>query len=344
MKSNITSLNNQDLIRGASFFTTGGGVPIRDQVKTVSLLGKFRIPLLSLDEFPDDGYLTLAAELGPTDAPPIKKDKVIRKMLELLQQTTGKKIVGVYPPEIGQESVVIETAHRLKLPIADFDPAGFRAVPYLDINIFNLKQMNISYVPMIVSTDYEEIFLIDGDISYLRLEQILREMTSLSKYRCLYLLGAVVSAGLLQKKNIQVRSYSKAMDFGKVTKLNELIEKLSPKLILNGIIINKSEYEVKGFLGEILTLQTEQKKKYTLVVMNEVIFILDNKKGMLASVPERILLIDPKKINGVCGADITIGTELTVAVINPEKEWRDKKVAPIFGKKRFNSLLHHLSI
>lgn len=332
----------KQLIKGASLFTTGGGVPISDQELTINKIKKLKIGLFSLDEFSGGGYLCTAAELGPTDVPPLKKNHIIKKMLDLLIKTTGKKVVGLYPPEIGQESVIIESASLLKLPIADFEPAGFRAVPFIDINIFNLKYLPFSYTPMTVASDNGEIFLIDGQVSYSRLETILRKMTAFSKSGVVFLLGGLLSVNSLIKNDLETKSLSRAYNFGKINQLEDLLNQLKPVLTIRAVMEKKSKLKQQGFLAEVINLIDNNQRQYKLIVLNETIFLLDENKKILAQVPQRILLIDPVKLQGLSCVFLKKGQEICVAVIPPEKHWQTPKANKLFGKKRFSFLLKNL--
>ena len=324
MKLFINQSSAEQLIKGASLLPPAA-LCLSDQKLTLSKIKNLKTRVFSLDLFPKTGYLCTAAELGPTDVPPLKKDHLIKKMLDLLTKTTGKKVVGLYPPEIGQESVVIESASLLNLPIADFDPVGFRAVPFIDINVFNLKKLPFIYTPMAVASDKGEIFLIDGRVSYERLETILRKMTEYSKSGVVFLLGGLLSVNNLIKNRLETNSLSRAYDFGRINSLTDLLKQLNPVLTLNATVIKKSEFKQQGFLGEVINLTDNNKRKYKLVILNETIFLLDANKKILAQVPQRILLIDPVKIQGLSGVFLARGQKICVAVIPRKNSGRHQK-------------------
>ena len=237
---------------------------------------------------------------------------------------------------------MIESASLLKLPIADFDPAGFRAVPFIDINIFNLKNLPFSYTPVVVASDNGEIFLIDGEISYSRLETILRKMTEYSQSGVVFLLGGLLSVNNLIKNKLETNSLSRAYNFGKINKLSKLLHELNPVLTINVSVVKKSEFKQQGFLGEVVFLIDNKNRKYKLIVLNETIFLLDENKKILANVPQRILLIDPVKTQGLSCVFLKKGQKICVAVIPPENHWQTPKANKLFGKKRFSFLLTNL--
>lgn len=338
MKTLINNKNLKMLIHGASIFTTGGGIPVEDQFESLKKT-RLSVEIWSLDEFKNDAFLCTVGELGPTDVPPLKKEAVVKKMFEKLKKTTGKNIVGLFPPEIGQESVVLECANLLNLPIADFDPSGFRAVPYFDMNIFNVKKMDFDLTPIVVATDRNDILLLSGETKYKRVEKKLREMTSLSDSGVIFLMGETVSVKELTDNKIKSASYTKALEFGSIKNINSLLKTLKPKRIINGKVISKSEFEQKGFLAERIIIKDSSWNLFSLIVLNEALFLLDSDGKILESIPDRILLLDPNEVRGISGVFLDKNTPLTVAVIDPEPEWRNRNAGRILGKKRFKKLL-----
>lgn len=338
MKTVINNNNLNALIKGASIFTTGGGVSIDDQFESLKNIA-INVTILSLEEFEKDSYLCTVGELGPTDVPPLKKEKVVVKMLEKLKMATNKKIVGLFPPEVGQESVVIECANLLNLPIADFDPTGFRAVPYFDMNIFNVKKIDFNLTPIVVATDKDEIMVIENEKSYKKVEKRLRSMTSLSDSGLIFLMGMTVSVETLIKNKLNNPSFTKALRFGEIKSIKKLIKKLSPKKIIEGRIVEKSEFEVKGFLAEKVVVKDKAWNLFTLIILNEVLFVIDSEEQIIASVPDRILLIDPNEPKGISSAALTINKSIIIAVIEPENAWKSKSAQKILGKARFSKLL-----
>ncbi len=335
-------LNKQQLlqlIKGASLFTTGGGVPYEDQLKTIKNLDNPRVSLSTLENLPENEYVITAGEIGPANAPQIKKKDVAKKILQSLEKITDKKIVGIYPPEIGQESVVIETAFLLNLPIIDFDPVGFRAVPYLDISIFNLKNIPFSYTPLVACNDLGEIYIINGETEYQRTEKILREMTSLATYNTIFFLGGLISVKQLKEKKLLNNSLSRALGYGNIQTLDKLIDDFESKLVIEATITKKTEKEQKGFLFEEISAIDKAKQKIRLVILNEALFLYNSSNVCIASVPERILLINPQKMSGKPSGSFEIGEKISIIVLPPEKEWRSTKAKKLFGPERFKEII-----
>jgi DUF917 family protein len=193
---------------------------------------------------------------------------------------------------------------------------------------------------MVVATDRDEIFLIEGNISYERLEIILRSMTGLSKSGVIYLLGAPLQVKKLVKNNLTRPSLSKALSFGQIRNLKTLSDLLNPKIIIKVNVLTISDFDQQGFMGKIVITQDKNLKIYKLFILNEVILILDKNNKILASVPDRILLIDQNKLEGLSGVFLENDQNLTIAVIPPDPEWNTNKAHKIFGKNRFILMLN----
>ncbi len=342
MKQIITNKNVNQLIKGASLLTTGGGLSYAEQKKSLSRFKNLSINILSLDKLPKNSYICTAAEIGPSNAPPLDKNKIIKKMFDLLEKVSKKKINAIYPPEIGQESIIIETASLLGLPILDFDPVGLRAVPFLDINIFNLNNLQFPFDPIVVCTYQGEIFLLKETGSYERVENILRQMTKLSKSGIVFFLGGIAKVGDLKKNNSYSSSYLKAFNLGSLKNIKQIENMLKPKIGIAGIVLENKENKIDGFFAQNVLVKDTSGKTYKLIILNEVIFLLDNNNNIISSVPDRILLIDPKILTGISSADLKKGRKILILVLYPEKQWSSKKAEKLFGKKRFEFLLENI--
>lgn len=332
----INKFNYTQLIKGASILTTGGGLSYVGQMKSMKKIANCNISIKSINEFKKGMYLTTVAEAGKADSPPIDKSKIAKKMLGFLQQVTGKKISGIFPFEIGQESITLESAYYMNLPIVDFDTAGCRAVPFFDINIFNLKKIPFSYSPMVIATDNGEIFVLTEKTSLLRTEEILREVVGLSKTKIIYFIGGLMLVDdFVKNKLTHFDSYSKALKVGECKTMHDLKKLLKPKKAFQVKVKKCQEYNVKGFLGKTVFFTTDN-KSYSLHILNEAIMLKDEKNTIISSVPDRILVIDQNKMLGKHTGTITKGDELTIFILDPEKEWRTKRAKKVSGLKRFS--------
>lgn len=333
----LTSTSISSLIRGSSFFTTGGGVSYKSQMKTVSKLIDPKISLLSPDDLSKDSYIFTCGEVGPANSPEMNKQKIVISMFESLKQITHKNFIGIYPIEIGQESVTIESAYYLNLPIVDLDITGFRAVPIMDINIFNLKNIPFSYTPLVLSTNEGKMIDIKKKLSLKKTEETIREFTKHSKSGVVFLLGGVVDTNSILNNKLFSKSYSKAIKYGKIENYSSLQKTLKPRIVIDGTVIEKKEKKKIGFLFEEVIIKNADAQIFKLIILNEALFLKKEEK-LLASIPERILLIDSEKLLGIPSGEIRKGMKINILVLDPEKEWNSAKGKRLFGHARFKHL------
>jgi len=140
------------MLKGASWLSGGGGLSYPEQLKNyqqqIKLYPNFKIKLKSINEFFKDEYLTVCGEAGPTNLPPLSK-KLAGKLVAQLEHISGKKISGLLPLEIGQEMIVLETAHYSHLPVVDADLAGGRAVPMVYLTLPFLSGFKLDLSPVV---------------------------------------------------------------------------------------------------------------------------------------------------------------------------------------------------
>jgi len=333
------------IIKGASILTTGGGLSPLEQLKSIDfkLVNNNLIQLKNIKNLDEKEIIITVGELGPANAPEINKRKIIKSMLDIFENMLDKKISGIYFPELGQETCVIESANLLNLPVIDFDPVGGRAVPCVDISCFNLLNINYSLSPLVVSTYNGEIMTINTPMDYNRIEDVLRNMTNISKHNILYFIGGAVQIKNLKPyfDKINNKSISTALSLGESDNImeNRYIKQNIIKDFGEVSINNVIEYDKAGFNFKKAIFETKDNQEYSIIVMNEVLFLLDKDNNVINSVPERILLLNSKENIGVHNKYIKAGKKLNILVLKPEQIWDTDKGRKLFGKERFIDLL-----
>ena len=332
MINHINSTNLDVFIQRSSAFTTGGGLDVKRQLHSLrNIRSVLDVPLLQPAALSDHDYVCSVTEIGNPEAPPIQKEKLMPEMLRVFETISGKKIKGFFPPEVGQESILLESAHYAQLPLIDFDPVGFRAVPFVDISIFRLINKSVSFTPAVIATDYGEIISLSTPITYDRAEQIIRTMTTFSEHGCVLVLGemkAVSEIKQLAKKNRY--SYQQIL-YSKAAKLENILYKE------RYIVVEKEEFEHTGFYCEILTIQSKNSgKKHTLCILNEAVLLFNEERNLLYAVPERILLLNDTEDSGIATVDLSVGLSFRLCVMSPEPQWSTKEAQQLFGSERFS--------
>lgn len=336
MAFSITQKNLKEFITKASRYTTGGGLDVARQLASLKPIeNEMNVKFILPSQFHTDAFACSVTEIGNPQAPPIDKKIILHKMIHSLERIHEKKITAFFPPEVGQESIVLESAHYAGLPVVDFDPVGFRAVPFVDISIFRLHNLNASFGPAVIATDQGEILTIESHVSYDRAESIIRSVTQSTVHGCVFVLGEAVSGRDIHRfSRGQVMSYHSMMKGDGV-----------PVDFAMGTfhVIQKKEFTYTGFFCEILTIQSDETKKlYILCFLNEALVLYDIHKALIASAPMRILVTNETDTMGVASVDLAVGSVITLTILKPEPLWESKEAHKLFGINRLSFFQKHL--
>ena len=349
MKRTLSKSEIYSLARLSSLFTTGGGAPLDFQNENIDCLpDNAAVELWSLDEFAADDYLVLAHEVGLADAPIIEKKDSVRRMISMLEKLTGKKISGIYASELGQESIVFETAFLAGLPVADFDLAGSRAKPCVDINTLNaLGIHDKNFIsPAVCLTSDDEIFCFEGSDSEAKNERALRKMTQLSDTKLVFVLDALVRAGDVANTLADNKSFSKAMTFSNVKTVEELQHILNPKYTISGKVEKFSAINAAGFNAYHAVFRTAGGDTLNFVIINELLYVLDSNNQYLYQLPDRMIMIknDTYPLQGCHSKSLIAGQSITLMVLDAEPAWQTERGAKICRRDRFKDILERIKL
>lgn len=331
---NKLDLNSvEDLLRGNSWFATGGGFPSEKARKIFrEILNKKSIILKSLDEFTDSDILCVASGVGSIKKTEIDITKHAKKAVRILETTTKVKIKGIVSGETGLECIAATTASQLNLPIVDADMKGGRAAPEPSINMFNLK--NIPVTPAVAINT-------DGDVSILsetstpqKLETFLRNFANMAA-------GTFVAWSPKPAK--EFKRYLISGTISKSIKLGNLLKKkltfqsiekhLHGKILCHGVVKKILDEKNKGFLVRKVIIENN-KKTFCLWIKNENLALTIGGKAIITC-PDLIILIDPKTNLGMYNNTINIGQSVFVLALAHDKKWHTKRGYEIFGPNHF---------
>lgn len=328
----------RQLVRSASLYTTGGGLPPQVGEQSIAELAEeIRLELRDLTEFNPDDYLAMVAEIGPASAPEVPKEGILPEMLAGLTQLTGKKIAGFYVPEVGQESCLINCALAGKLPMADFEPAGCRAVPCVDMSILNLLDIPCNVFPAAVATFQGEICYFSTVCSDERSEVLLRNFTAVAEHQIIFTVGNLVAVRDLLQAELLQRPFRHLLEMGQLTTLTEFIDREQPKAVLRVRVMSEQSLTRQGFdLKRVRVEELQSHSYFTLDIMNETLILQDEQDQVVYAVPDRILLVDEREMLGIPSSALCLGQELCIVVLPPYDIWQTHpKASQIFGPQRF---------
>ncbi len=331
-------LNKQELIKlvkGASLLTTGGGLSLKEQLVSLEKHHNISISLRSLESFDPDAILVTTSEVGLADATEMEKKDILPRMLQTWEKMTGQKISGVYAAEIGQESILIDTAIGLNVPLADFDVAGGRAVPFVDINSIHAAGIPYSMAPLVAATDKGDIVALDSRMSPDDIEIFLRSLSRLSKSGIAFFIGGAIRAGDISGRGVENRSLSLAVQLGACSTMDEIIGRLQPDTMLSGHVVGYETVQKSGFNCYHAKFKDIKGAVYTIFILNELLILTDEHGRNLAEPPDKILVIDVSTLSGVATKDFLSGKEVSLLCVPAEPIWKREKGLELFGRARF---------
>lgn len=327
MKS-ITLNNSDALLRGASLLACGGGLSFTEQrrlMKKPVLAKALRvgIRLLSPDELADDAVCATLSEVGASDAPVMDK-ALLPQAKALLEQKTGNKITALIPGEIGQESILLEAAAILNLPVVDADLAGCRAVPRLTDSALVVQGVPFTMSPMVILNDEGEARFIKQQSSLQDDEQQVRALVKPKKV--VTLLGGLVT-GKTIKEFLDYRSYSVAIKLGKALVQSKNLPSILPTACLLpptvATVRKVKKIASQGFDQKLAFLQTKSGDTVGLEIENE--YMKLTKPGGEFAFPQLIMAYSPELQRGLHSSEIVTGKTVTVLVADMFDFWKGKK-------------------
>ncbi len=236
-------------------------------------------------------------------------------------------MAGILPGEIGIESLVLEMAEMLDLPILDGDIVGGRAVPEIQDDIFYID--NIKTTPAICINLKKEILIIDNTKNLKKIENIVRNFAVLSKSPVI-LIDHIACRNNF--KRISLGTFSRSIKLGEKIKnrtnresLREILSFNNAKIIAEGKIISITKGNHGGFLEKII-----KGKNWHVIVKNEYLAVFVNNK-LISSIPDMIVLIDKKNGKPLHNTFIKKGDKIWIVSIKGFKKWYTKKGLKIFG-------------
>lgn len=325
-------INHNDLnriLRGSSLLACGGGLSFTEQTTLLQkkiikeALHNRVIQLVTPEELADDACCATISEVGASDAPVMDKS-LLPRAKSLFEQKTGQKITAIIPAEIGQESIVLEAAIILNLPIVDTDFAGCRAVPRLTDMALVVRGIPFTMSPMVILNDEGKITFIDRQSSLADDEKKVR--ASVKHKKVVTMLGGMVF-GKIVKQFLTYNSYSLANNLGKALIQKESLSEILPtKCLLPPTlakVVKVKKIDDDGFDQKVALLQTKKGEVFELKIKNE--YMQLKQQQLTFNFPQLIMVFSPEKKRGLHSSEIEIGEEVILLVAEMFDFWKEKK-------------------
>lgn len=323
------------LLKGNSWFATGGGFPVKKSLKIFEgILKSSPIFLKSLKEFDDDDLLCVASGVGSGKTTNINITKNAPLAVNILQKFVKTQIKGIVSGEIGLECIAADTASKINVPIVDADMKGGRAAPEPSINMFNLARKTVTPAVAINT---------NGDISILykisrpqSIEIFLRHFANMASGDTLVVWCPRPAKEF--KKLLVDGTISRSILLGNMLRntrnIKQILEKLSGKIIFEGVIKEIEEEENKGFLIRKISIKNNNDNCQVWIRNENLVVTIDNKPTITC--PDLITLLNKNSGLGLHNSDLKVDLEVLVIGLPNNPKWHTRRGYKIFSPKHFS--------
>jgi uncharacterized protein len=331
------------LSRGCAVLGAGGGgdayLTLLQALQATEDFGP--VPLVDLDELPDDALIMPCCGIGATTVilEKFENGDEGERLRENLQFMTGRRVAALMAVEIGGGNGVlpITWAARIGLPVVDADGIG-RSFPEVPMVTMHLAGIPASPAVM---TDERGNLAVFRTISGHWAERL--ERAAAVEFG-----GAASSAEFsltaAQARTATVRnSISKAIRIGDAlaaaqgSPVAALIEELGAFQLITGKILDVERRTSRGFVhGSVVIegLREDAGRLIRLELQNENLVALERGR-VLASVPDLITVLDSETADAIATEMIRYGQRVTVIAFPCDPVWRTERGIAVAGPRAF---------
>ncbi len=340
------------LSRGCAILGAGGGgdayVTLLQVLQATEDFGP--VPLVDLDELPDDALIMPCAGIGATTVilEKFENGDEGARLREHLQFVTGRRVAALMAIEIGGGNglLPITWAARMGLPVVDADGIG-RAFPEVPQVIMHLAGIPASPAVMTDERGNLAVFrTISGDW-----------MERLARAAAVEFGGAASSAEFsltaAEARGATVRnSVSKAIKIGealagaKGSPVDALIDELGAFQLVTGKVLDVERHTTSGFTrGSVVIegLREDAGRLIRLELQNENLVALERGR-VLASVPDLITVLDSETADAIATESIRYGQRVTVIAFACDPVWRTERGIAVAGPRAFDYEFDYLPV
>ena len=331
------------LSRGCAILGAGGGgdayVTLLQVLQATEDFGP--VPLVDLDELPDDALIMPCAGIGATTVilEKFENGDEGARLREHLQFMTGRRVAALMAIEIGGGNglLPITWAARLGLPLVDADGMGraFPEVPQVTMHLAGIPPS-----PAVV-TDERGNLVVFRTISGPWMERLERAAS-------VEFGGAASSTEFsltaAQARQATVRnSVSLALRIGEAigsaagSPVAALIAELGAFSLVSGKISDVERRTIRGFArGSVVIdgLGEDAGRLIRLELQNENLVALERGR-LLASVPDLITVLDSETADAIATERIRYGQRVTVIAFACDPVWRTERGIAVTGPRAF---------
>ena len=317
------------LVRGCAVLGAGGGgdAYMFKIMAELALSETGPVPLVSLDDLPDDGIILPLAMVG---APMVFAEKILSGFEGLtlkaaIEDALGREAVAVMAPEIGGGNGVLPLAWaaRLGLPYTDADGMG-RAYPTIPMTTMHLAGLPVS--PAVIVDARDNVLRFDTCDNFWA-ERLVRGSTTQ--------MGAMTSSVLYPmtaadaRRSTVIGSVSKALRVGSLLVygtegVSRAVDELDAVVLSVGRVVDIERRIEYGWVRGSLTVEGSGDFRGRLLhieIQNENLVALEDGKVM-ASVPDIITVLETESGVVISTDRLRYGQRITVIGFAADPIWR----------------------
>jgi uncharacterized protein len=340
------------LARGCAILGAGGGgdahVTLLQALQATEDFGP--VPLVDLDELPDDALIMPCGGIGATTVSieKIENGNEGARLREELEYLTGRRVAALMATEIGGGNGLqpISWAAAMHLPMVDADGMG-RAFP--EVPQVTMHLAGIPASPAVITDERGNLIVfrtISGDW-----------MERLERAAAVEFGGAASSTEFsltaAQARTATIRdSVSLAIRIGEAIRRAEgdpvtsLIAEIGAYRLVSGKVSDVERHTTSGFVrGSVVVegLGEDAGRLIRLELQNENLLALERGQ-VLASVPDLITVLDAETAEAIATERIRYGQRVTVIAFACAPVWRTEKGIAAAGPRAFGYDFDYLPV
>lgn len=330
------------LSRGCAVLGTGGGgeVATGTLVARQSLGVHGPVPLVTLDNLPEDGMLMPVGMIG---APSVSIEKLgsgseISVLRSAVEEITGKPVVALMASEIGGGNGMLPVAWAAAagLPLLDADGMG-RAFPQVD-----MVSMNVAGLPpsLIVIADERNNMVTVRASDGAWAELIARAVTDVfggNAAMADYVMEVRQARGAVIDGSI-----SQALRIGQAVLAAEspvdgLLAAVDGLRVVEGKVVDVQRKTAGGFVRGSVIIEgygADAGRLVRIEIQNENLVVLEDGE-VRASVPDLITVVDSQTADAIATELVRYGQRVAVVAFPCHPMWRTERGLEIAGPRAF---------
>jgi uncharacterized protein len=343
MKRLLDSQSLRAFARGCAILGAGGGgdtyVGLLQVLQAVEDFGP--VPLVDLDELPDDSLLMPCGGIG---APTVSFEKIENgdeggRLRDRLEAITGRRVAALMAGEIGGGNGLrpIAWAARMGLPLADADGMG-RAFPETFQVTMHLAGISPNPAVMTDERGNLAVFQTVSGQWMERLERAVAVEFGNAASSTEYTLTAAEAREATVRNSVSLAiRIGEAVSNAHGSPVDALVAEIGGHRLITGKIVDAERRTTKGFVrGSVVIegLGTDADRLLRLELQNENLVALERGQ-VLASVPDLISVVDSETAEAISTERISYGQRVTVIAFACDPVWRTAKGVALTGPRAF---------